>query len=108
MKRKVTSLTPFTGFIPGYKESPKRPEPIKVTEDELKKLTLTIMGKEFFSFGTVIVCTKCGLAPQVLINRAPDEEFNFYLAMACTCQDPEPQPEPTPVEDPTPVEPTAS
>ncbi len=60
-------------------------EPLKFTQEELEKLTITLMGYKFISFGNALICPECGVQQGVLTNHAPDGEVNFYLRFNCEC-----------------------
>lgn len=97
-------------------EESKVKEPLKFSQDELKKLTIELIGYPFIAFGNALICPECGVQQGILTNIAPDGEVNFYLNFRCDDykkmeQEKEaalaaanPQPTDQPVE--TPVEPT--
>jgi len=64
-------------------EESKLKEPLKFSEEELKKLTMDLMGYPFIAIGNALLCPKCGVQQGVLTNRAPDGEVNFYLNFRC-------------------------
>jgi hypothetical protein len=66
-------------------EEEKIKEPLKFTSEELDRLTITLMGYPFISFGNALLCPRCGVQQGVLTNRAPDGEVNFYLNFRCEC-----------------------
>lgn len=61
----------------------KLKEPLKFSQDELEKLTITLIGYPFISFGNALICPKCGVQQGILTNVAPDGEVNFYLNFRC-------------------------
>ncbi len=64
-------------------EESKLKEPLKFSEEELKRITIELMGYPFLSFGMALLCPKCGVQQDVLTNRAPDGEVNLYLNFRC-------------------------
>lgn len=90
---------------PFLKEIPKGVKvPVKISDDEIKKLTITIMGFEFISFGSALICPVCGKQAGIIIDRAPDDTFAFYLRFPCRDYDPKPDTSPTPEPTTTPAE----
>lgn len=64
-------------------EQNKLKEPLKFSQDELKKLTIELIGYPFISFGNALICPMCGVQQGILTNVAPDGEVNFYLNFRC-------------------------
>lgn len=71
------------GYNLSQEEKDKIKEPLRIKEDELKRLTIEICGYPFLAFGNAILCPKCGVQQGILCNVAPDGETNFYLNFKC-------------------------
>lgn len=82
--------------------------PVEIVGEELKRLTVTIAGFDFISFGSALICPICGKQAGILIDRAPDDNFKFYLRFPCKDYDPKETEAPLKVEIVTPLEGTVA
>lgn len=82
MANKMKTLSPI---LANYMEDGRKEikEPLKFTDEELQKLTISLMGYPFIAFGNALLCPTCGVQQGVITNVAPDGEVNFYLNFRC-------------------------
>lgn len=63
-------------------------KPLEISQEDLKRLEVSIMGYKFIGFGNALVCPTCGAQQGIIIDRNPDETFKFYLRFCCICYQP--------------------
>lgn len=96
--------TPSENYVSSLTYGVDFTTPVKLTQEEVDALKITIHGFEFISFPTAIVCPKCGKQASILNDRQPDDTFDFYIRFGCNCNTPAIEDEPVKVQIVPPLE----
>lgn len=82
MKRKYKNSC-LTPTIYGEYDEPKILDPIKLSNKDLKSLTVEVCGYTFIDTGYALACPDCGKISGVSCREDLDKKIDFFLKFGC-------------------------
>lgn len=62
---------------------PEIQTPIKLQEEDLKKLTVDILGYKFIDTGYALACPQCGKISGISCREDVDTQVDFFFKFGC-------------------------